>query len=151
MADKKEKKEKNPKKIIVIVLIVILALGAAGAGGWYFVLRNKDNESVVRKVEEEFYKLGDFTVNLADDKKQAFIRASIVIGYEKNEKAVEELDKYNAKIRDAVNMLLLTKKSEEVKEVFGIEQLKRQIKIRIDSIVDTVSITDVYFNEIAIQ
>lgn len=146
-----DKVGKNPKKLIVILLAAVLALGAVGGGVWWFLLRNKEVGGVTRKIEEETHSLREFTVNLNGQKKSVFIRLKITIGYEKSDDAVAKLDKSKSQIRDSINMLLLTKTEEEVTDAFELEQLKRQIKIRISSIVEGVSITDIYIDDIAVQ
>ncbi|MCM1992658.1 flagellar basal body-associated FliL family protein [Oceanirhabdus seepicola] len=140
----------NKKKLIIIILVAVLLLGATAGGVYYVFLRKGDDTNVTKVMNESMFPVGEFVVNLADEKSNKFLKVNIVLGYEDNAKYLEELTKYTVKIRDSINTILRSKKSDEL-DPFGVEELKRAIKIRINSITEKGEVTDIYFDNIVIQ
>lgn len=140
----------NKKKLIIIIIIAALLLSSIGFGVYYFFLRNDDGSNVTKVMNEAMFPVGEFVVNLTDEKSNKFLKVNIVLGYEEDSDFNEELTKYTVKIRDSINTLLRSKNSDEL-DSFGVEQLKRQLKIRINSITEKGEVTDVYFDNIIIQ
>ncbi len=140
----------NKKKLIIIILVAVLLLSATAGGVYYVFLRKGDDTNVTKVMNEAMFPVGEFVVNLADEKSNRFLKVNIVLGYEDSEKYLEELTKYTVKIRDSINTILRSKKSDEL-DPFGVEQLKRQLKIRINSITEKGEVTDIYFDNIVIQ
>ena len=140
----------NKKKLIIIILVAVLLLSAIGFGGYYVFLRKSDDTNVTKVMNESMFPIGEFVVNLADEKSNKFLKVNIVLGYEDSEKYLEELTKYTVKIRDSINTILRSKKSDDL-DPFGVEELKRQLEIRINSITDKGEVTDIYFDNIVIQ
>jgi len=140
----------NKKKLIIIILVAVLLVGATAGGVYYVFLRKGDDTNVTKVMNESMFPIGEFVVNLADEKSNKFLKVNIVLGYEDNAKYLEELTKYTVKIRDSINTILRSKKSDEL-DPFGVEELKRAIKIRINSITEKGEVTDIYFDNIVIQ
>ncbi|WBW95419.1 flagellar basal body-associated FliL family protein [Oceanirhabdus sp. W0125-5] len=141
----------NKKKLIIIILVAVLLLSAIGFGGYYFFLRKTDDSSVTKVMNEAMFPIEEIVVNLADERGNKYLKVEIFLGYEEEDiDLLEELTKYKVKIRDSIITVLRTKKSEDI-DAFGIEELKRQLKIRINSIIEKGEITDVYLNNIVVQ
>ncbi|WP_138202622.1 flagellar basal body-associated FliL family protein [Haloimpatiens lingqiaonensis] len=153
-----ENKAGKGKKIFVILLFLILAGGLA-FGGYYFGTKNSSDSMAVNTemskraplVEESYFQLGEFTVNLADENSKNYIKVNMYIAYpKKNKKLAKELEERKSSLRDAVNLELMSKKSTEL-NVKGVENLKKELSDKINSKLYKGEILHVDFDNIIIQ
>jgi len=151
------------KTFIILIACAVINILMLGAG--FYVVLNKISalESMVdKKTEDEegqetdkqmigqMYQLDTFTVNLADKGGNRFLR--VTMGLEmKDEKLSEELDKRLPQIKDAVLMIMPSKKTHEIDTVKGKLALRNELIEKINSILTTGQITNIYFTEFIIQ
>jgi flagellar FliL protein len=167
MAEEKENQEQQQeekgggKKKLIIILIPVLLL-ALGGGGFFvyktfFAKEEKEKPpekiaNEIKKAEEQGVELevGTFVANLADKDADRYIKVTIIMEVQ-DEKVKEEATKRMPQIKDAINTLLFTKTSEELKSPEGIEKLKEEIIRRTNAILPLGGVKDVYFTEFIIQ
>lgn len=143
----------NLLKIVIIVLLALILIGGT-AFGTYFLLKSRNNAEGSTKKEVEItptmFSLDEFLVNLADEKGRRYLKVKIFIGYEENEELAKELEQKKTILRDAVNSILRSKKSDEVSQS-GEEQLKTELLIKVNSHLTNGKARDIYFHDILIQ
>ena len=99
----------------------------------------------------DIFLLGDFTANMANhDRSGKFVRVEIKLQMSDNG-MVDELKDKNILLRDAVIEEMSLKKFSEVSTPRGKEELKNNIKKRLNSIVNDGDIEDIYFTQFIIQ
>ncbi|MGC9007110.1 MAG: flagellar basal body-associated FliL family protein [Sulfurihydrogenibium sp.] len=166
MAEEKEQQEQqqeegkgSKKKLLLILPIILLIVGGGGFAAYKFFLAPKDEGKPAEKIAKEVQnvedkgvelEVGTFIANLADKDADRYIKVTIVMEVQ-DEKVKEEATKRMPQIKDAINTLLFTKTSEELKSPEGIERLKEEIIRRTNAILPAGGVKDVYFTEFIIQ
>lgn len=166
MADKQKKAVKDKEgskgnlvKILIVVLLVAVLLGGGVFAGYFVATKMKPTTTTIVKTDKvlnpKSFSLGaDFLVNLKSDKSSGFLKTNIYIGYDgelkEHEELPAELDEKKAMLRDAVNSVLRTKKPEDFDGTKD-EQLKKEIKDKINALLTKGKIEGVYFNDIIVQ
>lgn len=157
------------KKLIVILAVLgVLILGMMGAG--FFVIWNKvanmspagavaasetEAEDAVEGEEEvppigATYPLATFIVNLAEKDGNRYLRVTMEL--ELSEETLRaELDQRLPQVRDALLMILPTKKIEDISTVEGKSALRDEVIVALNEFLNTGEITDLYFTEFVIQ
>ncbi|GFP77085.1 flagellar basal body-associated FliL family protein [Clostridium fungisolvens] len=166
MAEKKEKKEKKEKaektgggksNLIIIVLLVLILAGMGFFGGYYVLyVKGKDSSStssskVVAKVSEAYLELGEYTVNLNDDKEKHYLKAKVSIGYDKTNKklATESTDDLIA-LQSTALEFLQSKKAADFKSE-NLEQVKKELIDTLNKRVSQGQFIEAYFQELIVQ
>ena len=147
------------KRVAIIVLLITVPLVV---GGLVYVMyrlnllpmkpKPNDNNAVVAQAKEYTYPLGEFQVNLDEPGYRRYVKVTVHVGF-KNQKLEDELnDKdVNVQIRSAVTSILRSKKVEDLKSLEGCENVQKQIEEKINTIIKTNKIDNVYFTDILIQ
>lgn len=150
MAEKDVQAKKKPIKIIIL-LVVLLVVAVSSFVAYKFIFSKKSEGEVAPKnVKEVTYSLGEFTQNLADEDMTRYIKTTIYVGHDESSEIQAELEGNIVAIRDSVIAVLMSKTAEEL-DVFGVEQLKRELIIRINAHLKKGKIKDVYFYDLLIQ
>ena len=151
---------------ILIILIGVFLLVVVAMGGGFFMMWNKmssmnvaknekvESESEVEeKVSNEMgptKKLESFVVNLADEGGTRYLRVSMDLELETKETA-QVVDKMLPKIRDAILMILPTKKYEDIGTVEGKSTLRNEMLTKINELMVPEKIKNIYFTEFVVQ
>lgn len=156
-----EKKPSNKGHILKIIIIILLAAILVGGGvfGGYIVSNKLKPETTTADatkkaaLDQKSFALDEFLVNLKSDNSTRYLKTKIYIGYADNKETKDfetELTDKKPILRDAINTVLRTKKAEDFTEA-GVEQLKEEIKNRINPLLGKGQIVNVYFSEILVQ
>jgi len=135
---------------IILIVIVLILLMLMTTGIAYFVARNFAGESTVHREpskETTTYSAGDFLTNLSD---KGYIKVSLVYLID-NKDIEKELQSKDYEIRDKIFTILRSKNFDSVKDSNGMEDLRKQIKESINSILSDGKIADVYFTSIIVN
>lgn len=150
MAEKDVQAKKKPIKIIIL-LVILLVVAVSSFVAYKYIFSKKSEDKVETKnTKEVTYSLEEFTLNLADEDMTRYIKTKVFVGFDENTELQEELVANMVAIRDSVIGVLMSKKAEEL-DVFGVEQLKRELIIRINAHLKSGKIKDVYFYDLLIQ
>lgn len=172
MADKEEKKEEpkkgGKKKLIIIIVAALVVLLAAGGGGYYFLVHKPKQEEMKRKQEEEskaaalikpvpeeanigpMVEIKDFVVNIIGEDTPHYVKASLSLELDK-EATLEEVNKRMPQIRDAILLLIGNKTFEELQDIQGKNQVKAELKSKINSFLKTGKINNIYLTDFVVQ
>lgn len=157
----KEKKPDNKGHILKIIIIVLLAVILVGGGvfGGYMIFTKRKPQTTAADtakkavLNQKTFALDEFLVNLKSDNSTRYLKTKIYIGYPDNKETKDfekELTEKKPILRDAINTVLRTKKAEDFTEA-GVEQLKEEIKNRINPLLGKGQIVNMYFSDILVQ
>ncbi|GAB1535704.1 flagellar basal body-associated FliL family protein [Geovibrio sp. ADMFC3] len=157
-------KKKSKLKLIIIILILLIVLGGAGAGAYFMFLKPKPQaagqpgaaEQEAPKAEAvaqigELYPMEPFVVNLADPGGSRYLRVTLQLELTMTKGLKDEIDKRVPQIRDAIITILSSKRFEEINSAQGKMIMKQQIMRRINSLLASGQIANVYVTEFVIQ
>lgn len=143
----------NYKMLALIVVLVIIITGVASFTFFtYFSVSNDEKEEKeVQSIEDirPTYEAGSYTVNISNNNRINFIRATIVFELESSDLA-KELDKRTSQIRDRV-ISTLRSQNQEILEEPGSNTIKRIVKEKINELLISGEITNVWFTELVVQ
>jgi len=173
MAEEKENKEVEEaeekksgggsKLLLIVIIILLLLLLVIGGVVAYFLLSNNntDQQQPQQKIEKKhkvsdlasigpIYPLDPFTVNLLSANADRYLKCKIDLELDSPD-LQKEIDKKLPAIRDMIIQILSSKTVEEIQTAKGKEKLKEEIKRKINSILTTGQIRNVYFTQFVIQ
>ena len=158
------KKSGKLKWFILLLVLLLLAAGGAGAYWWFFMRQPAavteqpaagappapavmaDNA----RSEGRVVALPPFLVNLADPAGRRYLKLSMEVEVNAPE-AAREIESQNAKVRDALILLLSSKPYAELSLPEGKLQLKNEVADRLNQILGAPRVTRVYFTEFVVQ
>lgn len=169
MADKEEKKDEpkkgGKKKKLIMLIAAVIALLAAGGAAYYFLVVKKAEQqkmeeeskaaALVKPVPEEanigpMVEIKEFVVNIISQDTPHYVKASLSLELD-NDKTLEEVNKRMPQIRDAILLLIGNKTFEELQDIQGKNQVKAELKSRINSFLKTGKINNVYLTDFVVQ
>jgi len=146
-------------RLIIIAVSIVLVLSIIGFVMVKFVnpeqvslgsVTGKESEQKEEKDEiGPTYQLGNFTVNFAENQNYQFLKASIVFEVS-HAKLNEELNKRNPQIRDLVISILRTQTPDDIKAPTT-DNIKSEIKTKVNDKLNTGEIKNVWFTQLVIQ
>ena len=163
MADEQPPKKKSKLKWILLIVLLLL-IGGGAAGAWFFFLQDKfmpakSGDKKVEKVEVNAssakpkgttVSLPVFTVNLADPLGQRFIKINLDVEVA-DAKVTDEITQQNARIRDAIILLLSSKSYADIATTESKLMLKSEITDRLNNILGPGKIHQVFITDMVIQ
>ena len=154
------KKGGNFLKLLIVILLVLILVGGAAFAGYYFASKNNTatNHSgqtptvVVSHVKEAFLVIVEGKlINLADTDAKRYAKITMTLAYDsKNTKIGTELTEKNKVIVDAILSIMRNKKAAEL-DGKGIDDVKKELITRINSLLEYGRLTNIYFDEILTQ
>jgi flagellar FliL protein len=143
--------------VVIVVLTALIVCGGSFAGYFFLIQKNmpSNNTTTVASsnkngVADSTYAFSDFLVNLSDKDDKRFLKIKIYLGYNTNKKLDAELKSKDAILRDSINSVLRSKKSTDFTDT-GTETLKKDIMDRVNPLLNTGRISEVYFYDILVQ
>jgi flagellar protein FliL len=150
----KPKKSNNLFKIIIVVFLGLLLVGGSSFVGYYFASKDKAEpqaSTTEKQIEEVYFLAGEFLLNLADTDSRKIIKTKISIGYDsENKKLASELDGKKDVIEDAIINVIRSKTSKQFSGT-GDQDVKKEILLRVNSILETGKAVHVYYKDLIIQ
>ncbi len=143
------------KMMIIMMVTIIIITGIFSYVFMSFLAPgNGSQEEEVVKEESESkigptYTLGDFVVNLSGSGGYQFIKAHIVVEVDESD-VVAELDKRNPQIRDLIILTLREQKIEDIEEP-GAHVIKNRLKTKLNQILNSGQITNIWFTQLVVQ
>ena len=174
MAEKEKKKEEpaekggGKSKLIIIIAAVVLLLGAGGGAAYYFLVvkphkleleKKKEEESkaaaLIKPVPDEakigpMVEIKEFVVNIIGEEATHYVKASLTLEMDKDA-AIQEVGKRMPQIRDAILLLISNKTFAELQDSQGKNQVKAELKTKINSFLKTGSVNNIYLTDFVVQ
>lgn len=140
--------------IVAVALVLVL-----GVGGFLFLSKSKGGKKAKPKVELTEWKLEDLMVTLADADELHYLKIGLTFEIEntgdgKAKKGGEGEAAENpeqAKALDVINMVLSSKKMNELLPEEGKTKLKEELKTKLNDELEQSKIHEVYFTYFAVQ
>lgn len=175
MAEKEKKKEEpeqaaggSKKKLIIIIAAAVLLLGLGGGAAYYFLVAKPHKLELQKKKEEErkaaeliqpvpedakigpMVEIKEFVVNIIGEEATHYVKASLTLEMDK-EAAIQEVGKRMPQIRDAILLLISNKTFSELQDSQGKNQVKAEMKTKINSFLKTGSVNNIYLTDFVVQ
>ena len=172
MADKDTNKPDTPekaagggKKKLILLLAVLLVLLLAGGAAWYFLVYKKAEAArqaeaskaaaIAKTVPEEaqigpMVEIKEFVVNIIGQDVSHYVKASMSLELDR-EATLDEVNKRMPQIRDAILLLIGNKTYEELQDIQGKNQVKAEVKSKINSFLKTGKVNNVYLTDFVVQ
>lgn len=151
----------SKKVLIIIIVAAVLFMGMVGTG--FFILWNKVSQLPLDSskvddlsVEEEenvigpLYSLDTMIVNLADHGGKRYLRVTMVLELSDPE-ALASIESRLPQVRDAILMILPTKNYDDISTSEGKVALRSQVMEKINSLMTTGRVNNIYFTEFVVQ
>ena len=172
MADEKAVEEAAEEKggrsnLLVLILAVLVSMGVGG-GAVYFLLGPASAETAGESAEEEgaedpeaaeaaardlaarTYSLEPFVVNVQGESYPRYLKVTIDLQADSPE-TVAELESHLSQIRDAVIVLLSSRRLEDITDFEGKAVLKEDLLDRLNALLDRGRVEAVLFSEFVVQ
>ncbi|UZP66230.1 flagellar basal body-associated FliL family protein [Desulfovibrio mangrovi] len=164
MADEdKEKKKGGAFKWIILLLLLLILLGGGGFIAWKYFLSKPAADAEPQQVQMDQGAQGEvspkdaqvvtlptFLVNLADPLGRRYIKLTLDVEVV-NPDVAAELEGAQAKVRDAVILLLSSKSYADLAPLENKILLKNELVTRLNQILGGSKVVRVYFTELVIQ
>jgi flagellar FliL protein len=175
MAEKDDKKDgakdeskKGGKKKLIIIISAALIVLLAGGGAYYFLIHKPKQDELRRRQEEQskaaalikpvpeeaeigpMVEIKEFVVNIISEDAPHYVKASLSLELDKAT-TQEEVNKRMPQIRDAILLLIGNKTFEELQDLQGKNQVKAEMKSKINSFLKTGKIKNVYLTDFVVQ
>ncbi len=166
--EKVVEKKKGGKKIIFLLLIIIILLVAGGAAGYFFLVKKKSKPASAPSAgappaasvpgapaggtaaPQFFYTLDTFIVNLADEGGTRYLKVDMTLALS-NKEVEKEIEKKLPLIRDAIITVISNKYYQDIATPAGKLALKREIMARVNMLLTTGKVIDIYFTDFVVQ
>ena len=172
MADKDTNKPDTPektagggKKKLIVIVAAVLVLLLAGGAAWYFLVYKKAEvakqaeaskaAAIAKTVPEEaqigpMVEIKEFVVNIIGQDVSHYVKASMSLELDR-EATLDEVNKRMPQIRDAILLLIGNKTYEELQDIQGKNQVKAEVKSKINSFLKTGKVDNVYLTDFVVQ
>ncbi len=161
--EQEEKKSGGSKLLLIIIIVLLLLLLVIGGLVAYFLLtgNNSKQQQPTQQAQKQhkvasmaqvgpIYPLDPFIVNLVSPNADRYLKCKIDLELS-NQAVQKEIDKKLPAIRDLIIQILSSKTVEEIQTARGKEKLKEEIKRKINQMLTTGEVRNVYFTEFVIQ
>ncbi|MDY0389326.1 flagellar basal body-associated FliL family protein [Desulfobulbus oligotrophicus] len=160
-----ETQQRSSKKWVIMIGVTVAVL-LIGGGGYFFLQQQKQTEpgrqgegskaaALIKPIPEDagigpIVEINEFIVNIIGTDTAHYVRASLSLELDR-ESAVEEVGKRMPQIRDAVLLLIGNKTFEELQDIQGKNQVKAELKSKINSFLRTGKVSNVYLTDFVVQ
>ncbi|MGB9667933.1 MAG: flagellar basal body-associated FliL family protein [Thermosulfidibacteraceae bacterium] len=153
-----EAPKKGGKKKLILILVVVLLLVGGGVGAFIFLKGSKGKGGEQAKGESKaettkgtaFKKLDPFIVNLSDEGGGRYAKVEITLALS-DKKVEKEVEEKLPIIRDSIITIISMKKYDDLVNPAGKETLKREIMMKLNSILTTGQVVDIYYTDFVLQ
>ena len=145
-------KRKGARVFKWILILILLALtGGGGYVGWIYYFNGQQGEDSQTQTREKItYAMDTFLVNLADPGGKRYLKVSMQIVLS-DTLAMKELTDRSSELRDAILMLLSSKKYDDIATLAGKATLKHETIAQLNRRLSKGLAVDVYFTEFLVQ
>lgn len=153
------------RKKLMVMIAAVLVLLLAGGAAWYFLVYKKAEAArqaeaskaaaIAKTVSEEtqigpMVEIKEFVVNIIGQDVAHYVKASMSLELDR-EATLDEVNKRMPQIRDAILLLIGNKTYEELQDIQGKNQVKAEVKSRINSFLRTGKVNNVYLTDFVVQ
>jgi flagellar FliL protein len=160
-------KKKGRKGLVLALVGAVAVLGAGGVGAFYWMSPGAGKEAAPAAAESHgghggakaeggrhgVLSLEPFIVNLADPEGDRYIKCTmrLVLDHPDSAEAVKSDDLAITRVRDRVLTLLSSKAFAQVATPEGKESLRKEIQTQVTAVLQSASVSEVYYTEFIVQ
>ncbi len=155
------KGKKSMGKLLFLVAALLLLLGGGGFGAYTFYFQKPAETEApeekaaaaprdLEKLVGTMYPLEPFLVNIDDVEETRFLKTALTLEFDSQD-VQPEIEKRLAQVRDNILLLLSSKGFADVRTSDGKYILREEILERLNSILVTGQVNNVYFTEFVVQ
>lgn len=155
-----EGKKKGGMLKWIIIVVLLVALGVGGYFGYtmFFAAPSEeaateqaaDDQQPLESLEGQLVALPTFLVNLADPLGRRYLKLGLEVEV-RDPEAQADLEKYEAKVKDSLLLLLSSKTYDGLSSTKAKIELKQEIADRLNQVLGNGSVLRVYITEMVIQ
>jgi flagellar FliL protein len=152
MSDKEQKspgQKKRSKIPIILIVVVVLAVNGLIVGKIFLGGKSKGGHKETTEVGQKLA-LEEFLVNLGDAGSEHYLKTTIALGLKKGIDG-KSLEEEQAPIKDTIISVLSSSKRDEISTEEGKQELKEEIKTRVNKALKGEKVLEVYFTAFATQ
>ncbi len=149
--------KKSKKKLIIIIVAAVVLIGGgaglflSGALGGKKADKTAGNEDPLLKDQILYHDMDEFLVNLNNPGNQvSFLKAVITLELP-NQLSLNEVQDKMPRIRDIFQVYLRELRSSDLQGSAGLQRLRAELLLRVNSIMEKGKVNNVLFKEIIIQ
>lgn len=171
---------KKKKKLIIIGGAALLLLIVAGVASYFLFLKKDDSAEEKPKDQAAattpapeltpppaigpMIEIKEFVVNIVSESDRHYVKASLTIELINNtnivnketkatgnDAAKEEATQRMPQIRDSILLLISNKTYEELQDLQGKKQLKAELASKINSVLQSGKVKEIYFTDFVVQ
>ena len=146
--------KKRGRGLLFAIIGLIVGLGGGGAGYWVYATQRAAQENATPEPPKiGILPMEPFVVNLADEGGARFLRVTLSLAVEGEERAKETAEDkvVSARIRSAILERLTQQTSDHLVTPEGKTQLKKAIAEQAQKAARQLKVTDVLFSEFVVQ
>lgn len=155
MAEETPVSGKGGKKKLILVVVIIALIG--GGVGAFIFLKGKAAPKAptgTKEVKEEkgvaFKKLDPFIVNLSDEEGGRYAKVEITLAFS-DKKVEKELEEKLPMVRDSIITIISMKRYNDLISPAGKEALKREIMAKLNALLTSGQVTEIYYTDFVLQ
>jgi flagellar protein FliL len=134
----------------IIVSLILVALAGGGYAGWIY-FQAKEGENFQAKPKEKItYDMDTFLVNLSDPGGKRYLKVTMKVVLS-DALTMKELTARGHELRDAILMLLSSKKFDDIATLAGKTTLKHEAIAQLNRRLTKGLVEEVYFTEFLVQ
>lgn len=143
--------KKNPMvKYLILVLLLVLVAGGGYVGWAKFMAGDHEKSKPAPPPQPVMYDAGVFLANLADPGGKRYLKVSIQMEAE-NQAVSQEINNRTVEVKDLILMLLSSKEYQEIGTANGKMNLKKELLTRLNRMLQSGKIKEIYFTEFLVQ
>ncbi|MBM9537425.1 flagellar basal body-associated FliL family protein [Desulfobulbus alkaliphilus] len=163
MAEKEKKQDSKggKKKLMLLVAMAVFLLGAGGAAYYFLVMKKAQDidpskaASLISPPPSQAHigpmvEVREFIVNIIGVDTPHYVKAAMVLELDR-QSTVDEVNRRMPQIRDAILLLIGNKTFEELQDIQGKNQVKAEVKAKINSFLVTGRVDNVYLTDFVVQ
>ncbi len=155
-------KAKLNKKLLMLIGGVVLLVVLAGGGTYYLLSRQPSPEQLdpgltvpVPMVTPQMdigptVDIAEFVVNIISDQNSNYVKMAMTIELT-NSQAKDEMTRRMPQVRDAILLLVSNKTFEELRDLQGKKQLKAELQSKINALMQSGQVKDIFFTDFVVQ
>ncbi len=158
MAEKKAPEESGSKKktYLIIAVISLVVLLAAGVGTYLYLDRSESGDNPAREAGRGGGAIGPmvniepFVINIRDDRDARYLKAAMTLEVD-SPRTVTEVIGRMPQLRDAILLLVGNKSYDELRDLQGKLQLRTELAVRLNELLQTGQVKRIYFTDFVVQ
>lgn len=160
--EKTKEKKRSPQKLVIVAVVVAAVLAGAAFVAWQLFLSPSADvmegaavpgvfqEADLEDTMSKTYALETFVVNLNDPGGKRYLKTNIELEYTLEEVGAELAHRL-PQLRDLILLQLSSKSLDDIQSVDGKIELRRELIQRINQILTSGKIRNLYFTQFVIQ